>query len=275
VRTDNLDFLKKSSGILHQALIKAGNDPVLKMRVLHELNNVDFCLIRVLKLQGRTRKELAPMIAAYQKNLVYALEQNALLNRTAKDKILQDIQAEIDMLAIDFDLPKELKKRPLRAVRKLGLSYFRRVRSSGAELVSDPLSEMRTCVTINNLENARHKLPFALGYYDWNHKKGGVFKLKEVKADNRYHWYKLGRLVVGPNSVLWCHGSWGMMTDLRNVFIPNDGLIGTDADPNVYECWVSLRFNGPAYTGKKALRNANKESGVWLDKVLLVSYAKP
>ncbi|MBR2906277.1 MAG: hypothetical protein IKC08_10295, partial [Lentisphaeria bacterium] len=79
---------------------------------------------------------------------------------------------------------------------------------------------------------------------------------------------------IGPRSVLYAHHTWGLNADLRNIFTPNDGLAGTDKDPNIYECWVSLRFDGPAYTGKKAGKSVNKKSGVWMDKVLLIPYEK-
>ena len=106
----------------------------------------------------------------------------------------------------------------------------------------------------------------------------GIFLLRYPPVpdipDGKYHWYKLGRLTIGPRSVLYAHHTWGLNADLRNIFTPNDGLAGTDKDPNIYECWVSLRFDGPAYTGKKAGKSVNKKSGVWMDKVLLIPYEK-
>ena len=274
LRTDDMVFLKKCSALLHKALVKAGNDSELKRRILQELNNVDFCLIRMQLLQGKTVKLLIPQILQYRKNLVYVLENNPLLNDDSKKKFLKDIQSEADMLSIDFELPQELKNRKLPKVLKLGLTNLYRVKSSGAELVNDPVSDMQISVTASFKGKIPHKLPFNIGYYDWIRKKGGKFHLNKIIPDGKYHWYKLGRLVVGPRSILYAHNSWGMNVDLRNIFTPDDGLIGTGKNPNIYECWVSLRFEGPAYTGKKARQSINKESGVWMDKLLLIPYEK-
>ena len=58
-----MDFLQKSRKILMAALTKAGNDPVLKTRILHELNNVDYTLLRQFKLQNMPSKEYQEKVA--------------------------------------------------------------------------------------------------------------------------------------------------------------------------------------------------------------------
>lgn len=272
--TDEMNFLLESRKILTAALAKAGNDPVLKTRVLHELNNVSYSLLRQFRLQNMPKKEYQDQVRRFQKNLEFALDNTPLLDDAEKLKWKDRIQKEADTLSIDFALPAELQNKALKSVLKIGLSFFRGVTNSGAKVIADPDSDMKSVLALQGTARVKHKKPFPLGCYDWTFKKSTVFAIRNVIADNRYHWYKLGKITIGPNSVIWLHGSWAMMVHIKPLYICDDGLKDSPDNPNIYELWVSLKFNGPAYTGKKPEKDINLESGVWLDKLLLVSYQR-
>lgn len=262
--TDNMQFLLKSRDLLMKALQKAGKDVTLKTRILNELNNVNHALVRQYKIQAIPRQEFLKKIKEHETNLLFALENNALLVKSQKDNLRKEIENEIDMLSIDFPLPEKLDKKNVKATLKLGLSYFRGVTNSGAILTADPDSEMKLVLAMQD-PKVKHKKHFPLGMYDWQQKKVFPFNIAKPIADGRYHWYKMGNITLGPNSVIYLHGSWGMMVTLRSLYINDDGMTAAD-NPNTYELWVSLKFRGPAYTGKNSTKGA-----VFLDKVLLVS----
>ena len=253
------------------ALTKAGNDPVLKTRILHELNNVDYSLLRQFKLQNMPSKEYQKKVKRFRKNLEFALNNARILDAAGKGKWQERLRQEVETLSVDFPLPAQLQNKPLRSVLKIGLSFFHRVSGSGAELIADPDSDMKRVLALRGTNRIRHKKPFPLGCYDWTDKKSTVFFIRNIIADNRYHWYKTGKITIGKNSVIWLHSSWAMMVQLKSLHISDDGLKDSPDNPNNYELWVLLKFKGPAYSGKKPEKDLHQESGVWLDKVLLVS----
>ena len=270
--TSDPDFLQKARGILTAALEKAGTDPRLKARVLSERNNVEYCLLCQLKLRGMDPAEFQERAARYRDDLDFVLNENTLPSDDAREKIRKGIREEADRLTIDFPLPEELQGRDLKNVLKVGLSFFWAVHNSGAQIEADPDSEMKSVLTIHG-KNKKHKMPFPVGCYDWLRKTGKDFTIRNVIADGRYHWYKLGNITIGPKSVVWLHGSWAMMANLYSLHINDDGLQDSPENPNIYELWVSLKFRGPAYSGETPGKESDPENGVWLDKVLLVSPA--
>ena len=262
----DLSFLEKSRSILHAALGKAGNDKVLKCRILQELNNVDYAYIRLLKFRNGNSERTKKIFEQYKANLLFFVGNTDLLSKSARNNLRNAVNADLDLLSVDFPLPDALKGKDIAVSHKVALSFLRHSGGmGGGRLIDDPVSDMKKAVAIIGEKKVKHSLPFAAGFYDWGTKKSGVFLLKKVIADNRYHWYKLGTVKVGARTVLWVHGSWGMMADLSSFYINDDGLTG-DHNPNFYEAWVSLRFTGPAYSGDK-----NAENSVWFDKLLLVS----
>jgi len=272
--TSDWDFLQKARGILSAALEKAGEDARLKARVLSELNDVEYCLLCQLKLRGMPQTEFQERVARYQKDLDFVLDENTLLSHADREKRRKGIREEADRLSIDFPLPGELQGKNLKTVLKVGLSFFRAVHNSGAQIESDPDSDMKSVLTIHGTDKIKHKMPFPAGCYDWLRKTGNSFEIPNVIADGRYHWYKLGNITIGPKSVVWLHGSWSMMAQLDSLYLNDDGLQNSPDNPNIYELWLSLKFRGPAYSGETHPKESDPENGVWVDKVLLVRNAE-
>ena len=257
-------FLERSRSILAEALKKAGGDAVLKVRILQELNNVDYRYIALLKLRNEEPERIQEVFGQYRENLLFSLENSKLLSEQAREAIREKyLQTELALMTIDFPLPDELKGKKLAACHKIALSLLRKTRTS-VGLQADPCSDMGKAVFLTEEDEVAHGLPFAIGFYDWGTKKSGSFSLEKVIADDQYHWYKLGKIRVGPRTVLWVHGSWKMMAELSSFYISDDGL-AESGNPNFYEAWISLRFRGPAYSGEKAASGERLEETSWLD----------
>ena len=86
--------------------------------------------------------------------------------------------------------------------------------------------------------------------------------VKPVKGDG-YRWYCLGvaRLGRGGN----CYLSNSMSFDIGRYYVECDGMA---EDPNWYEFWLSVKYNGDYYS-------VNEKEGVFIDRLLLRRVKKP
>ena len=90
---------------------------------------------------------------------------------------------------------------------------------------------------------------------------GVTLKADEIPQDAKYHLYKIGRVDVRKHMVAWGHGtrSLGVRLDW-----PGIGE-GQEKDSNLWDAYISLKVDGPAYV--KDSKSPNK---VWMDRVILV-----
>ena len=83
-----------------------------------------------------------------------------------------------------------------------------------------------------------------------------VFNQKTF-TDEKYHLYHYGRITLTPLCLLWAHWSWYIQQNL-------DPYYREDGD-NVFDVYVSIKLQGPAYS-----ENSKKENAVFIDRILLV-----
>lgn len=113
--------------------------------------------------------------------------------------------------------------------------------------------------------SAKPLLPFQLGVYDDNTKKGagGTVESNQIKGPG-YHVYKIGRFPITSSSRLWFPASW--KAGLR----PLVNFANHKTGPVERDIYVSLKTSGPNFPHG----NPNEPDGLWVDRVFLVDPAK-
>ena len=104
-----------------------------------------------------------------------------------------------------------------------------------------------------------------MGVYDRTEKKsiapGLRLSGKDIPRDEKYHFYHLGTARLGPDSVVWAHGTWLLTCVLDKAYQLADGI---DPSINDWDVYVSLKFTGPSY-----VEGSENEDAVWMDRVIL------
>lgn len=89
-----------------------------------------------------------------------------------------------------------------------------------------------------------HGKPFELGIYAGNAEPKQVLRYtiepSKVPADEKYHFYYVGRCRIPQNAMIWLHWTWLLSMPLRDVYDP------TDVNAQ-YDIFVQLKLQGPAY----------------------------
>lgn len=103
--------------------------------------------------------------------------------------------------------------------------------------------------------------PFQFGFYDFADKVHGPKKTLEVKdiLPDKYKFYHLGVAKLSKNCKVWLSSnSWCVGYEAQY-------LCGEPGAANEWDIWVSLKFEGPAYPGSKAVKDR-----ILSDRVVLV-----
>ena len=257
-------FLQKSLVILRKALQKAGSDPAYRKRVMDEMNVVAYALIRrsqLVKIPGLDRDKL---IKEYHDNMIFAMDHNWMVTPAGRKRALSALEADVAFFNVNYALPKELAGYPAEKIRRLGYPQFP-WEYTDVKIVHDhPASDMANSIAYLPSDQKKHKLPFPMGLYDRPSKKSlASSRLVPAAPDEKYHWYKLGKIKLGKDTIIWGSSSWFMSIYLKDFYVSDDG-VDEKVNPNVCEVWISVRFSGPAYN--KGSKNPN---GVYVDKIVL------
>lgn len=153
------------------------------------------------------------------------------------------------------DLPAELKSVPANQMVNLGsknlTSYI------NGKIAKDADSSVDKSAIWNPKDQTKHKLPVGLGVYDRPTKKSsGYLAVKQAPADEKYHWYKLGKVTLGADSILYV-ADWHIGFQMKELFV-KDGK-------NDYEVWVSMKLQGPAY-----VKDSKKANNIAVDRAVFV-----
>lgn len=133
-------------------------------------------------------------------------------------------------------------------------------RQTGPRRIKDPAAAWGYATAVHNPDQ-----PFQFGFYQWESrqppkgKHGPRLKLerKDIAA-GKYRVYKLGTITVTPDCWIWFSAqSWGTQQQL------GDRLYEPGA-ANLWDAWVSLKFDGPTYGGTAA------EAQVLCDRIIMV-----
>ena len=167
-------------------------------------------------------------------------------------------------VTINLPRPEKFRDVPDEKIRVLGYPNATAYRELKSEIVNDPDSITGKTLIFRGKDASWHgvgkmiqatpavrvpAMKFALANIG---AKGEVSTvLQKVPQDEKYHWYKLkGTIDLHEKSYFWGH-SWAIQFKTDSVYVLSDGI----ADNNVWECWMSAKFTGPAYVKGSRRRN--------------------
>ncbi len=258
-------FLVRSRNQLRKALAAADTDEI-RQSVKNELNVIDYALIRESGKAAIPGIDRSAVIAEYRVNMLSYAAATRLINDDYREEAKKAIEDECETFNLKFaDLPPGIAKDA--EIRYFAHPHFP-YDYQDAKRAHDPESTMKISLGYLPDDQSKHQLPWAMGVYEPTTKASIDKKLQSVPQDEKYHWVKVGNIKIGPQTRLWGHGSWHMAIYLRNAFVAADGIAETD-NPNYYDVWVSIRFQGRAY-----VKNSTKPNAVYIDRVVLVPNKK-
>ncbi|MBQ9367951.1 MAG: DUF4838 domain-containing protein [Victivallales bacterium] len=256
----SLDFLRQGREMVQKAMEK-NKDEEIALRILWERNVLDNALTKMLQAYPKFAEERKALASNLLENRLKVLRAYGLMPDRLK-KVENDIRIPIEESMLVFtDIPDELKELPPGTIRFLGPS---RQNSGGrnGRYVKDPDSSYRRVLMWTHPNPDKFTKEISCGVYDNQWKKGTGMHIT-APSDEKYHWYKTVRFSMGPSSIFYAL-DWHAGFNLKGFFIVSDGLEGED-NPNLYDFWVSIKFQGPAYN-----KDSQKENGVFFERAMMI-----
>lgn len=111
------------------------------------------------------------------------------------------------------------------------------------------------------LSEKRLELPFSFGFYDsYNRKFVTSRKIgKNEIVPDKYHCYKLGRVKLTPQCLVWCSGSWRISIPVEQFYV----MGYPDIEWDIY---ASMKFEGKGYSPK----SKSSTNRVLCDRIVLL-----
>ncbi|MBR7104455.1 MAG: DUF4838 domain-containing protein [Lentisphaeria bacterium] len=181
--------------------------------------------------------------------------------------------------AIEDNLPRpeKFKDVPDKDIRIAGTTFANPFPHMGSAIVADPESitgkAMRSYGPHEGFHSAKpvsiprknkpslrmSPMRFSLSNSTGNKKKISMI-LNNLPTDEKYHWYKLpGTLELASRA--WFTGHcWAIQFQMSSFYLLADGI----SKNNLWECWFSAKFTGPAYSP-----GSKKKNAVYIDMVVL------
>ena len=105
-------------------------------------------------------------------------------------------------------------------------------------------------------------LPFKMGFYSIRLRTGSglEFQKEDIPQDEKFHLYKIGRVLVLAPLYIYFDKTWRLQTNL-----PSIGILG-----EVRDIWISIKFQG-----KPWVEGSQKPGMVLFDRILLVKDDDP
>jgi hypothetical protein len=255
-----LDFLRKGRVMVQKAMT-VNKDPEIALRILQERNAIDNALTRMMAAYPQFAEERRKLLSELTENRIKVLHAYGLTPDRLK-KAEQDIRLPIEESMMVFtDIPEELKKLPPGTIRFLGPSR-QKCSGSNGRFVKDPDSKMRRVVMWTNSDPEKFTRRIGCGIYDRQWKKAKSTRIT-APDDEKYHWFKIVRFSMGPSTIFFAL-DWHAGFNLKGFFIVSDG-VKAEEDPNLYDLWVSIKFQGPAYR-----KGSAKANGIFFERAMLV-----
>ncbi|OQA86672.1 MAG: hypothetical protein BWY31_01216 [Lentisphaerae bacterium ADurb.Bin242] len=205
----------------------------------------------------------------------YSMAHLARYNGTKLDahspyaKTRKDFQEEFAKITnVPLPIPLKFAKVPEEKIRVFGKYHYIQKPDYYALVVKDPDSPTGEALKSANPNPASHgaetvvrdpKGKWAFRATEFGYGTNYVV-VKNIPQDEKYHWYKMPKIKIDENGSFYGH-VWYIHLPLGSAYRIDDGT----SDENVWDCWFSAKFTGPAY-----VKGSKKENAVWLDTVVLV-----
>lgn len=177
------------------------------------------------------------------------------------------LAAALETLSLKYPVPEKFRDVPPEAVRVVGPARFRQFPNVGSSIVEDPEARYGKAIKgvgkdtswhgVNSVIQASKTIRVAPSYFMF---ENAALTITEIPQDEKYHWYKFPMpQELTSGSYLWGQ-AWAFQVGLAHLFVLGDG----DRDINLWDCWMSLKFTGPAW-----VPGSTKENAIYLDAVVL------
>ena len=108
-------------------------------------------------------------------------------------------------------------------------------------------------------DGKNHEKPFELGVYDNKIRKTlQRLTISDPPQDEKYHWYKLSNIKLGPKVRMWGHSHWYltpiMLSEAYDAKAPN----------RICDIYISSKLQGPAY-----VKNSTKTNACFIDRIII------
>lgn len=106
---------------------------------------------------------------------------------------------------------------------------------------------------------------FCCGFWDTANMRWGAtrrIRPEDVRTPDKYEFYHIGVISLSPNCYVFAGSSCRVRSRLEDYYMPGE--------PEYWDLWVSLKFEGPRYRGSRA-----SENRVWYDRLVLRRVQKP
>ena len=259
-----LPFLRECKALVEKAW-KLNKDPEVAIHILREKNVLDNALNSKLSAYPQFAAERKAIQKNLLKNRLTILRAHGFVESQYK-KVEKEVRLPIEESMMVFtDIPEELKKYPPGTLKFLGSS---RVTSGGfnGKRIKDPDSKMNTVIMWTHADPRKYTKRIGVGVYDQQWKRATGTGI-DATTDEKYHWRKIVRFKMGPSTIFYAL-NWHAGMNLRGFFVVSDG-VKADEDPNLYELWVSIKFQGPAYK-----KGSTKPNGIFFERGILVPISK-
>ena len=265
----DLDLLKRCEALVEKAA-SVNKDPQVALRILWERNVIRNGIARELLARPEKEMERRALLKQLLADRIKVLKDRGLTPRhynAAEKKLRLPIE---ESLLTFTDIPEELKKLPPGSIRFLGVT---RQQASGShnkkyhgQFTTDPDSKLSRVMVWIHPDPAKYTKTIGCGTYDHRFKTICNGKIT-APGDEKFHWYKAVRFTMGPASYFWAL-DWQIRFRFDNFFILADG-VKEEENPNVYDVWVSVKFQGPAYC-----KGSQKPNRIFFERCMLVPVAK-
>ena len=248
-----------------EAAEKVNKDPVAALHILQEKNVLCNALDTMLKAYPKLVAERKKVTENLLNNRLKVLRSYGLIPQRLK-KLEAEMRIPFEERFLVFtDLPEELKKFPPGSLHFLGTNRLRKW-GKNAKFIKDPDSQMEKVISWNHPDKSKFTPRICFGIYDWIGKKAVATNLLGPK-DEKYHWHKIVRFTMSANTIGYML-DWSAGINVQGFYVVSDG-VKEEENPNNYELWLSVKFQGPAYK-----KGSTKPNAINIERGILVPVSK-
>ncbi len=246
----NAGFFRKAEELLAQAEGKSGDSPDVLRRIKRERIVFDLARLKNWRLDC----DVKPALDAVKKRLLENF--SSLAPYYFGSRAAGEIKALEKKLSALRPSNKEHKDFPNRKV----IAYYAGTALDGQVL---PDSEAPAGYARVLGKNVQHTANPLAGFYDTVNARTTTFPnaLKNIPADEKYHWYKIGTVKTSAKCYMFLHRTWRLQKQLDELHGFSPG--------NRAEIFCRIKFTGPAYVPGSA-----KENAIWLSEVIALEPVK-
>ena len=152
--------------------------------------------------------------------------------------------------------------------RVAGLYHYQPLHNYNTFVVNDPDSPTGKALKAIEPDAAKHGAKTLVrdpkGKWSFRATQFGLCNkgivIDPVAQDEKYHWYLIPGVTL-KNKHCWFWGYlWRLQIVLDSFYQIDDGV----SNENLWDCWFSVKFTGPAY-----VQGSKQENAIWVDSIVL------